>query len=61
MTDRALNMVRMVLLVLSVLLLGVTAYLYLRTGEFNFGSFVVALGCLVIFLVTKRRQASGKQ
>lgn len=59
MTNRTTNVMRMFLLVLVVLLLGLTAFLYFRTGKFNFSSVVGALGCLVIFLVTKPRQVSG--
>jgi len=55
MTDRALNSARMILLVLAILLLAVTAYSYFQTVKFNFWSVVSALGCLVIFLVTRRR------
>ena len=61
MTDRTLNLVRMILLVLVILLLASTAYLYFQTGKFNFASVVGALGCLVIFLVTGRKQGPGKQ
>lgn len=61
MTNKALNVMRMVLLALIVLLFGLTAYLYFQTGKFNFASFVVALGCVVILLVTGRKGASGKQ
>ena len=61
MANQALNIVRMILLVLIVLLLGLTVYLYFKTGKFNFGSVVSALGCLVFFLITGRKQVSGKQ
>ena len=61
MANQALNIARMVLLVLIVLLLGLTAYLYFRTGKFDFGSVIAALGCLVFFLITGRKQVSGKQ
>jgi len=61
MTNQALNLVRMVLLVLILLLLGLTGYQYFRTGKFNFGSVVAALGCLVFFLITGRKEGSGKQ
>jgi hypothetical protein len=54
MTNESMNLVRTVLLVLTVLVLGLTAYLYFQTGKFNFGSFGVALGCLLIFLTTRR-------
>lgn len=60
MSNQALNIVRMALLVLIGMLLGLTAYLYFRTGKFNYGSVVTALGCLVFFLITGRKQVSGK-
>jgi uncharacterized membrane protein len=55
MTSQGMNSVRTVLLVLAVLLLGLTAYLYFQSGKLNFASFVVALGCLLIFLITRRK------
>lgn len=50
---------RMILLVPFVLLLGIAALLYFRTGKFDIPSVVGALFCLFIFLVTKPRQVSG--
>ena len=61
MTNKSLNLMRTVLLALIVLLFGLTAYLYFQTGKFNFASFVVALGCTVILLITGRKGSSGKQ
>jgi hypothetical protein len=49
----------MVLLVLIVLLLGLTALLYFRTGKFDLSTVVGAGLCLVIFIVTKRKQVFG--
>jgi hypothetical protein len=60
MTNRTTNVMRKVLPVVIVLLLGLTAFLYFRTGEFYFPSVVVALGCLVIFLVTKPGKSPGR-
>jgi hypothetical protein len=60
MTNKSLGSMRMVLLVLIVLLFGLTAYLYFQTGKFSFASVVIALGCLVVFLVSGRQGASGK-
>ena len=59
MTNRTTNVMRMILLVPIVLLLGLTALLYFRKGEFYFPTVVGALVCLVIVLVTKPRQDSG--
>ena len=50
---------RMVLLVAIVLLLGITALLYFRTGKFDFTSVFFALFCLFIFIIMKPRQVSG--
>ena len=61
MTEQALRSIRMILLVLVVLLLGMTAYLYFQTGKLNLGSIIIALGCLMIYFVTARKQGSGKQ
>ena len=59
MTNRSTNAMRMVLLVPIVLLLGLTALLYFRTGKFDLSSVVGALFCLAIFIVTKPKQVSG--
>lgn len=61
MANKSLNLVRMVLLVFIILLVGLTAYLYFQSGKFNFSSIVVALGCLLILLITGRKGDSGKQ
>jgi hypothetical protein len=59
MTNRTTNVMRMILLALVILGLGLTAFLYFRTGKFDFSSIVI-LGCLlVIFLIMKPRQVSG--
>ena len=55
MTNKSLNSMRMVLLVPIVLLFALTAYLYFRTGRFDFTTFVGAGICTVIFLVTGRK------
>ena len=60
MASQSLGPARIVLLVLTVLLLGLAAYQYSQTGKLNFGSVVVALGCLVIFLITGRKHAGRK-
>jgi len=60
MTNRNTNAMRMVLLVPFVLLLGITALLYFRTGKFDFTSVVGALFCLAIFIITKPKQVSGR-
>jgi len=39
----------------------VTVMLYLQQGKFNFGAVLVALNCLLILLLTRRKQISGKQ
>jgi ribose/xylose/arabinose/galactoside ABC-type transport system permease subunit len=59
MTKQSINAMRIVLLVPIVLLLGLTALLYFRTGKFDLSSVVGAGLCLVIFLVTKPKQVSG--
>jgi len=59
MTNRTTNVVRMILLAAIIVILGLTAFLYFRTGEFYFPGVVVALVCLAIVLVTKPRQDSG--
>lgn len=59
MTNRSTNAMRIVLLVAIVLLLGITALLYFRTGKFDISSVVGAGLCLVIFIVTKPKQVSG--
>jgi hypothetical protein len=60
MTNRTMDSIRMILLILVVVLLGLTAYLYFETGKLNFGTVVVALGCLIIFFVTRRKDIAGK-
>jgi hypothetical protein len=50
---------RMVLLVAIVLLLGLTALLYFRTGKFDLSSVVGAGLLLANFIVTKPKQVSG--
>lgn len=47
---------RMILLVLVFILLAVTAFLYFKSSQFDFLTLVAAIGCLVIYLVTKPRQ-----
>lgn len=59
MTNRSINAMRMVLLVPIVVLLGITALLYFRTGKFDFSSVLGALSCLFVFIVTKPKQVSG--
>lgn len=59
MTNRTTNAMRMVLLVPFVLLLGITALLYFRTGKFDITSVLGAGFCLFIFIITKPRQVSG--
>jgi len=59
MTNRSINAMRMVLLVPIVLLLGLTALLYIRTGKFDLSSVVGAGLLLAIFIVTKPKQVSG--
>jgi len=58
MTNQSLNLMRIVLLILIAVNFGLTAFLYFRTGKINFAGVTVALGCLVIFLVTGRKAAS---
>jgi len=53
MTNKSLNAVRMVLLVAIVLLFAITAFLYFRTGKFDFTTFFGAGMITVIFLVTR--------
>jgi hypothetical protein len=50
---------RIILLVPFVLLLGLTALLYFRTGKFDITTVVGAGFCLAIFILTKPRQVSG--
>jgi len=59
MTNQTLTLMRMILLVLIVLSLGLTGYIYFQTTRFNFAGLLVAIGCLVVFLVTGK-QSSGK-
>jgi CHASE2 domain-containing sensor protein len=61
MKNQTLKLARTILLVLVVILIGLTAYLYFKTGKFNFPPVVTALGCLVIFLITGQMRDSGKQ
>lgn len=61
MNPQNLNAIRTGLLVMVVLLLLMTAYLYFQTGKFNFSSVFVAMGCLLIFLVTKKKDTSNQR
>ena len=49
----------MILLAAIIVILGLTAFLYFRTGEFYIPSVVIAGGCLAIIVVMKPRQDSG--
>jgi putative effector of murein hydrolase len=60
MKNQTLKLARIILLVLVVVLFGLTVYLYLKTGKFNFPPVVTALACLMIFLITGRAGDSGK-
>jgi hypothetical protein len=60
MTNQTTNAMRKILLVPIVLLLGSTAFLYFRTGKFDFTSVMGALFCLAIFLVTKPGRSPGR-
>jgi hypothetical protein len=59
--NQTLKLARTILLVLIIILFGLTAYLYFKTGKFNFSTVVTALGCLVIFLITGLKGVSGRQ
>jgi len=59
MTNRSINVMRMVLLVPIVVLLGLTALLYFRTGKFDLSSVVGAGLCLAVVIITKPKQVSG--
>ncbi len=60
MKSQTLKVARTILLVLIVILFGLTAYLYFKTGKFDFPPAITALGCLVIFLITGVKGVSGK-
>lgn len=55
MTNQTMNAMRMILLVAMGLVLAITAFLYFRKGEFDYTGFVIALGCLFVFIITKPR------
>lgn len=61
MTPQNLNAMRMILFAVIVLLLLITVYSYFQTGKFNFSSVFIALGCLLIFLVTKKKITSNQR
>jgi hypothetical protein len=61
MKNQTLKVARTILLVLIIVLVGLTAYLYFKNGKFNFSPLVTALGCLVIFLITGQTGAARKQ
>jgi hypothetical protein len=61
MKNQTLKAARIILLVLIVALVGMAAYLYVKTGKFDFPPLVAALGCLVIFLITGQTGAAKKQ
>ena len=60
MDNQTTNAMRKVLLAPMAMLLGLTAFLYFRTGKFDFTSVVGALFCLFIFIVTKPRRSPGR-
>jgi putative effector of murein hydrolase len=60
MKNQTLKGARIILLVLVIILFGLTAYLYFKTGKFNFPPVVTALGCLMIFLLTGRARDSER-
>lgn len=60
MKNQTLKVARIILLVLMVVLMGLTAYLYVKTGKFNFPPLVSALGCLFIFIMTGQVGAARK-
>ena len=61
MKNQTLKVARIILLVLIVVLVGLTAYLYFKTGKFDFPPLVAALSCLFIFLITGQAGAAKKQ
>jgi len=52
MNAKNLNIVRVFLIVMVFVLLGLTAVIYLTNRQFNVSTFDIAMGCLVIYLVT---------
>jgi len=60
MTNKSVNSMRMVLLVPIVLLFAITAYLYFKTGRFDFTSFFGALMCTAIVILTGRKRLLKK-
>ncbi len=51
----------MVLLGAIVLMLLMTVGFYFQSGKFNFSSIFVALVCLLIFFVTKKKDTSNQR
>ncbi len=58
--DQFIKGARVVLMILFVVLCGLLAYLYFRTGKFNFASLVSAHGCLFFIIITGRKRGSGR-
>jgi amino acid permease len=58
MTNKSVNLMRMVLGVAIVLLFALTAFLYFRTGRFDFTSFVGALMCTAILIITGGKRSA---
>ena len=55
MDTKTLNLMRTVLLVTVILLLALTVFAYFRRGEFDFFTIVVAMICLFLYVVTKKK------
>ena len=52
MDAKNLNVIRTFLLVMVFILLAMSAVLFFTNHQFNISTFVVAISCLVIYLVT---------
>jgi hypothetical protein len=55
MDAKNLNAMRTILLVMVFVLLAMTAILYFTNHQLNISTVVVAMGCLLVYLVTKKK------
>lgn len=56
MDAKTLNALRTVLLIAILIMLSLTAFLFVRNGVLSLPIIIIAAGCLLIYLVTKRKQ-----
>ncbi|MGI8468644.1 MAG: DUF3852 family protein [Pyrinomonadaceae bacterium] len=54
MNAKNLNVIRTILPVMVFVLLAMTAFLYFTNHQFNISTVVVAMACLLVYLVTKK-------